>query len=114
MSSQLRSAAVSVTETVRNVKHFNTTWTTLKKTINQNDKRPTLAFMSGMHHICMNVVSITVKAEVTKMIANYNVTVKDVCCRNDSSCHLEFSHRNATLFVENITFVDYSIGVSSR
>ena len=82
----------------------------VEETINQNDN-VTLAFMSGMHHICMNVVSITVKAEVTKMIANYNVTVKDVCCRNDSSCHLEFSHRNATLFVENITFVDYSIGL---
>ena len=87
----------------------------VNETINMYDN-VTLVFMSGTHNFCLsdyfNFYTVPIATEFLKMTGeNRNVTVKDVCfyASNlpEDYCLLAFLQSNSTLFVENITFVNY-------
>ena len=86
----------------------------VNKTINLYDN-VTLNFMSGTHNVCLSgyfgFYAVPITIGFLKMTGeNRNVTVIDVCFNYNvlkEYCQLAFLQINSTLFVENITYVNY-------
>ena len=82
---------------------------------NNQHNNVTLIFLSGTHTICLSDVVVIFSPSVIRMIGeDQNVVVKNVCDYDVGHCSFGCTHYNATIYMQDITFVNYYICMLSK